>query len=57
MGLVSAAAPSVPAQAAPGAQSQAAQAEMDVSAELATLGLSQGNKIKVLLFWHGSGCN
>lgn len=37
-GLVSAAAPSVTAQTASGAESQQAQAEMDVSAELGTLG-------------------
>lgn len=53
-GLVSAAAPSVTAQTASGVKSQQAQAEMDVSAELGTLGHSfsgKQNKGFGLLAW------
>lgn len=51
-GLVSAAAPSVTAQAASAVRSQQAQPEMDVSAELGSPGHSQA-----LVFCCGSGCN
>lgn len=49
-GLMSAAAPSVTAQTASAVKSQQAQPEMDVSAELGTLGHSQGSKIQTLVF-------
>lgn len=56
-GLMSAAAPSVTAQTASAVKSQQAQPEMDVSAELGTLGHSQGGKIQTLVFWRGSACS